>query len=224
VTTKGSCAAAKAVFLVGGLGSNAYLFRYLRARLPFAVKLTQPNQGYGSIMKGAIIHKLGLDLVRARIMRRHYGIAKARTWRFGDPSYLKYIGLDGKVMCRGVMDWYVCKGQQVSHRQNVDKRFCTEILEYKVKYYTSIMHPVTLYSYEGQDAPEFKDISGIRRLCNVTVDLKKIPPEAFERELGPEGPYYEVSYDVAIVFGSLLEFRLVHEGVLLGQGKADYLE
>ena len=60
-------------------------------------------------MKGAIIHKLGLDLVRARIMRRHYGIVKARTFTFGDPSYLKYTALDGKLMCRGVMDWYVRK-------------------------------------------------------------------------------------------------------------------
>jgi len=60
-------------------------------------------------MKGAIIHKLGLDLVRARIMRRHYGIEKTRPFTYGDPSYLKYIALDGKLMCRSVMDWYVRK-------------------------------------------------------------------------------------------------------------------
>ena len=44
------------------------------------------------------------------------------------------------------------------------------------------------------------------------------------RKDGPEGPYYTVAYDVAIIFGTLLEFKLVHQGVILAAATADYLE
>jgi hypothetical protein len=61
-------------------------------------------------MRGAILHKLGLDIVKSRVMRRHYGIPVTRTFRYGhDPNYLKVTTAGGEICCNGVMDWYAQK-------------------------------------------------------------------------------------------------------------------
>jgi hypothetical protein len=118
-------------------------------------------------MRGAILHKLGLDLVTSRVMRRHYGITKSRSFRYGDPTYMKYTALDGEIMCGGVMDWYVQKvrppdglnsnvqHQQVSHRQKIEKEFCTDFTEYKYKYYSALHFTLNLYASDEHISPTY---------------------------------------------------------------------
>ena len=61
-------------------------------------------------MRGAILHKVGLDVVKERVMRRHYGIGTSKSFRYGhDPDRLKYVSPDGETMCRDVMNWYTRK-------------------------------------------------------------------------------------------------------------------
>jgi len=61
-------------------------------------------------MRGAILHKVGLDVVKERVMRRHYGISTSKSFRYDhDPDRLKYTGPDGETMCRDVMGWYARK-------------------------------------------------------------------------------------------------------------------
>jgi hypothetical protein len=54
------------------------------------------------------------------------------------------------------------------------------------------------------------------------VDLKQLPSEAFKRAVGPDGPYYEVYYHIAIVFGATMEFKLTYEGEVKGSVTARY--
>jgi hypothetical protein len=58
-------------------------------------------------MKGAVLHKLGLNLVKRRVMRASYGfvgepvfdpIEHEAQYRFSDP-------VDGNIRCKGVMKW-----------------------------------------------------------------------------------------------------------------------
>jgi hypothetical protein len=38
---------------------------------------------------------------------------------------------------------------------------------------------------------------------------------------GPKGPYHAVVYDVAIIFGTLLEFKLVYQEVILATASSN---
>lgn len=61
-------------------------------------------------MRGAVLHKLGLDFVKNRIMRSSYGISMNRKFQTGfDPEIHKVEGFDGNMLCEGVMDWYAKK-------------------------------------------------------------------------------------------------------------------
>jgi len=65
-------------------------------------------------MKGAVLHKLGLNFVKERIMRRSYGVRFYRPFEDDDPIERKSMDLAGETICTGVMDWYATK-VQVSH-------------------------------------------------------------------------------------------------------------
>jgi hypothetical protein len=50
---------------------------------------------------------LGLNFVRERIMRRHYGFAVRNLFIEGyHPGNLKVKGLDGLWRCDNIMEWY----------------------------------------------------------------------------------------------------------------------
>ena len=53
------------------------------------------------------MHRLGLDIVRERLIHAHYGIEKATPFEFGkSPMSLMSVGPDGVMRCMGVMHWY----------------------------------------------------------------------------------------------------------------------
>ncbi len=62
-------------------------------------------------MRGAVLHKLGLNIVKERIMRRHYGVSHYREgFKHGkDPIHLKGVNAAGEVVCNDVMRWYAYK-------------------------------------------------------------------------------------------------------------------
>jgi hypothetical protein len=62
-------------------------------------------------MRGAVLHRLGLNIVKERIMRRHYGVSYNRTgFKQGkDPIHLKGVDVAGEVVCMDVMRWYAYK-------------------------------------------------------------------------------------------------------------------
>jgi succinate dehydrogenase/fumarate reductase flavoprotein subunit len=62
-------------------------------------------------MRGAVLHKLGLNIVKERIMRRHYGVGAIRApFKHGkDPIHLKGLDAAGEAVCQDVMHWYAYK-------------------------------------------------------------------------------------------------------------------
>jgi hypothetical protein len=61
-------------------------------------------------MRGAVLYKLGLDFVKDRMMRLHYGVSVGDFFIPGEhPEYRKYTDLAGDVRCKGVMNWLVNK-------------------------------------------------------------------------------------------------------------------
>jgi hypothetical protein len=61
-------------------------------------------------MRGAVLHGLGLNLVKERLMRRSYGVTSRPVFVPGrHPENLKYEDVDGTVRCKDVMEWYAIK-------------------------------------------------------------------------------------------------------------------
>jgi hypothetical protein len=67
-------------------------------------------KSYSAIMRGAVLHKLGMDSVKERILRAHYGIPNDVIFRKGHhPTDRRYISVAGEDRCRGVMKWFANK-------------------------------------------------------------------------------------------------------------------
>lgn len=63
----------------------------------------------------------------------------------------------------------------------------------------------------------------IKQLTTLTVDLRKLPKDAFYKRMGPKGEYYGVSYQVGITFGAGgIEFRFLYKGTAVGSVNTDY--
>lgn len=63
-----------------------------------------------AITRGAVLYKLGLNLVKEHVMRVHYGIATWVAFVEGQhPRPLRRVSNDGKPICTNVMLWYANK-------------------------------------------------------------------------------------------------------------------
>jgi len=61
-------------------------------------------------MRGAVLHKMGINSVKERLMRRSYGIIANKAFRPGiHPDFRKFTDIAGVVRCRGNMNWYATK-------------------------------------------------------------------------------------------------------------------
>jgi len=74
-------------------------------------------------MKGAVLHKLGLKLVKWRIMKASYGLVSEPTFIDGQhPERLKFRDkIDGNWRCRDVMKWCARKAD-LSHELSLTRR------------------------------------------------------------------------------------------------------
>jgi hypothetical protein len=62
-----------------------------------------------AITRGAVLYKLGLNLVKEHVMRVHYGVATLVPFEGHHPKELKIESNDGKPACKDVMLWYANK-------------------------------------------------------------------------------------------------------------------
>ena len=61
-------------------------------------------------MRGAVLHGLGLHLVKERLMRRSYGVTSHPAFVVSlHPLHRKFVDVDGTERCKDVMDWYAIK-------------------------------------------------------------------------------------------------------------------
>ena len=59
-------------------------------------------------------------------------------------------------------------------------------------------------------------------LCKVTVDLRKLPPRAFQKKERSSGSFYQVKYYLSVTFGSELIFKFLYEGRVVGSAISHY--
>jgi len=213
----------KTLFLVGGLGSNQYLLQYLQKELRSGVQLKQPYSGYSAIMRGAVLHGLGMDLVKERLMRRSYGSEFQAIFKPDEhPESLKFIDdIDGQCRCN-TMKWYASKGDRMPN-DTVKTFGC--VFDYTVERFksgTSLVHNSRLWFCDADFAPQFRNPS-VSQLCELSVNHRDLPTEAFKQRNGSNGTYYQVSYQLELTFGSELLFKLSYQGKIYGSVRAHYV-
>jgi hypothetical protein len=61
-------------------------------------------------MRGAVLHKMGLNSIKERIMRRHYGVEFKALFEAGvHPEHLKGTNAAGRTVCLSACRWYAHK-------------------------------------------------------------------------------------------------------------------
>ncbi|KAI9661677.1 MAG: hypothetical protein M1821_008915 [Bathelium mastoideum] len=102
----------KAVFLVGGFGSNLYLRDALATAHP-GTQVIQPNDAWSAIVQGAVLSKLpkGASVVSS-VAEKHYGVCAGSRWdsvRDKGRECEKYWDEYEEVYRCTVMKWYIHK-------------------------------------------------------------------------------------------------------------------
>src|SRR5579859_3969768 len=106
---------------------------YLQKKLvSTGVTIKQPSRGFrlfcplltcrmSAIMQGAILHGLGYNLVKERLIRRSYGVISSPEFVPGQhPEERKFHDESGTPRCKGMMEWFVCK--VIPHINGVERR------------------------------------------------------------------------------------------------------
>ena len=61
------------------------------------------------------------------------------------------------------------------------------------------------------------------RICTLAIDLKTLPDKAFIKSAGVGRDYYIVKIEIAMIFGSMLEFKLIWDGKVVSNVAASYV-
>jgi hypothetical protein len=65
----------------------------------------------------------------------------------------------------------------------------------------------------------------VHPLCCLSADLRKLPVEAFSKQKGERGQYYQISYELGVMFGPAgIDFRLMYQGKVVGFVDSEYHE
>jgi len=197
-------------------------------------------------VRGAVLYRLGLDIVTHRIMRLSYGIAAATEFREGyHPPARKCTGIDGIVRCRDVMDWYATKVTYfVSYSADSRARGLQGGLSFLIISKWTSRSPNTLNidrsttrSDYGHPLVELLQNTKknrvcpflvlltleLREHCGLTVDLRDIPATGWERRSGPSGYYRRATYDISLTLGAGgMELQLRHDDKVIGAVEFNY--
>ena len=121
----------KAVFLVGGFGSSAYLHESIQAAHP-DVQVIQPNDAWSAIVRGAVMSQLPQEAkVTINFAPKHYGVSArniidetrdAGKERYWDPYKGKYR-VD-------TMTWYIHKGDDLHRARKIEFSFYRDFASY----------------------------------------------------------------------------------------------
>jgi len=214
----------KVLFLVGGLGSNRYLFKFLQRELSGIIDIKQPARGYTSIMRGALIYEIGQSLVSVRSITASFGICVNTTFKPGDhPENRKYTGLDGRTLCEGVMFWYLHKGQKVENGKVFEHEFQADYLSTEYNRGDDLWRTTNLYICDEEFPPEYDNSPSLKHLTALKVNLRELSEAAFYKKRGPLGEYRRVAYQIGLSFGAGgVDFTFTHQGRVVGYVSTEY--
>ncbi|KAK8073653.1 hsp70 protein [Apiospora phragmitis] len=210
----------KAIFLVGGFGSNGYLKNRIEMSFP-DMQIIQPSNASSAIMNGAVMYRLADGpTVVSRQATCHYGVEglyhKRTPADNGRHTY--YDPRDGSTRVER-MRWHITKGQELKE-EKVKIHFIKMIDNPYDRSDLDIEH--TLF-FSKAPSPQVYPDNKVIKCCIVKAFLwaarhtmKRIP-------VGANGkPYWTISYDVVVAAKASLEFSVEINGKEYGSIEASY--
>ena len=77
---------------------------------------------------------------------------------------------------------------------------------------------------QGFQYSNFKLILALKLHVKLSVNLRDLPSDAWERHRGVRGEYHRVRYTLGLVFGAGgIEWRFLHKGTIIGSVDCEYL-
>ncbi len=64
---------------------------------------------------------------------------------------------------------------------------------------------------------------GVKPICTLELDLKDLPASAFTLCEGPKGDFYEVVFDLALIFGPVVTFQFMHRDIVIQNQRVEYV-
>lgn len=65
----------------------------------------------------------------------------------------------------------------------------------------------------------------VQSLCEISFDMRRLPQASFSRhEYGWQGPYYEVNFELGVIFGPEVIFQFIHNGEVVETVVANYVQ
>ncbi|KAK8877381.1 Hsp70 family heat shock protein [Apiospora arundinis] len=210
----------KAIFLVGGFGSNGYLKACMEKGFP-GTQIIQPADASSAIMNGAVIYRLAHGpRVVSRQATCHYGVKVLYPKRTpeDDGRETFYDPRDGITRVEG-MDWHITKGQELTNEK------------IKISVFAKVNHPYDFSDlsrehhlwFSKMPSPQVYPDDKVVKCCRLKSllwparhTMKKIP-------FGANGkPYWTIDYDLVVSAKANLEFSVEIKGKEYGSVEASY--
>ncbi|KAA8913169.1 hypothetical protein FN846DRAFT_916415 [Sphaerosporella brunnea] len=206
----------KAILLVGGFGSSAYLLQRLQnTRYGGKVlQVLQPPNARTAIARGALMRGLDGSVVKEKRSRRHYGFEVQAPF-IADKGWDKhkcYNWIEEKWFVDGKLLWFLHKNDKIGDTMSASFKV------YRVfdNLPRNLIFTVELRACDTDDSPEFiwMDPTALYSVCSVEADLSSIPRNKFRKMRNSSGDdYYEVHFTVCMSLTSdVLKFEVLFEG------------
>ncbi|KAJ6153673.1 hypothetical protein N7470_006632 [Penicillium chermesinum] len=210
---------AKAIILVGGLGSSDYIHKRLETKFS-DLRVMQPMNAWSAVVRGAVQRGIEGNHVDNRKARCHYGVQVSRPYDPArhSPDRRYWSTYEEAYLVRGEMIWFIKKGATINENEPVRLSFYRNVdINGSFKFCDELSFCVT------ETAPSQLN-KAVSPLCELNADLDKIPKELFEKHKNSTGlEFYRVHFDLVLTPTSAsLLFHLEFNDVEYGKVRARY--
>ncbi|KAJ3523685.1 hypothetical protein NMY22_g11333 [Coprinellus aureogranulatus] len=195
----------KTVFMVGGFSASSWLYENVREAIePLGITVSRPDTHVNKAVSNGAVSYYVDGTVTSRMARSTYGIPVVRTYDAANPDhvrrgrYVRVSEVTGKPMIDDFFNVILPVGTSVDQTKEFRQSYFSEVktLEELVR------NRVKITSYTGTkkhgifipDEPH-----KFRTLCTVEADISRVRPTLRRDSVG--GMYYEVTFDVVLLFG-----------------------
>ncbi|KAK2813712.1 hypothetical protein FQN50_000110 [Emmonsiellopsis sp. PD_5] len=213
------------VVLVGGFAENQYLFNQVLLHVPphLQQRVIRPADRLNAAGRGALMYTA---FNKFRTTTKFYLVETLKPFSPGEhPEYYRLLSLDGKDRCRYTWDTAVEKNTVVT----LGSRWLVS-MEKIIAYGELPIFEDAIYATEVLPGPYITSSEGLEMLGKVITNLSFLTtkPGKLEYNLlevchGPQGPYYQVEYDIVLEPASYDTWRItsVFRGQVFGTCKVE---
>ncbi|KAK3378944.1 hypothetical protein B0T24DRAFT_663235 [Lasiosphaeria ovina] len=221
----------KMVFVVGGFGSNPYLYskieEYCSQR---SIAARFPPHPWSAAARAAVCRglEIGTDdlhhVIVVRLARQHYGTPVANIFQPGvhDPEDMFINRFTGLEMARGQMSWLSEKGERLP---DANPKKISIDLATQFEPGDDCLVPGELVGCYDDEPPARLAEPAARFICRVQGDFNDVPLSTFPKSMSPVTgrEYYEIDFKLEATFrADDIEWRLMYRGKEYGKTTVTY--